>query len=162
MGPLGHTVVSLGIGAGVWGATGSALAVPASMATGVLIDADHVLDSYITYVKKDRRRVFVLFHAWEYAILGLAMVIGVWQHSVLLAGVLGYLGHLVGDQIANRPTHPLAYSIIYRMRSGFERSRLFQEAPDTLSQLLHGTIPLWRVIEPRLLDLASRFRSSGA
>lgn len=154
-------MVSVGIGGGVWAATGSALAVPAAVATGVLTDADHLLDFYLMYVKKDRRRVFVLFHAWEYAILGLALALGVWHHSIMVAGVLGYLGHLVGDQIGNRPKHPLAYSIVYRMRSGFERSRLFQGAPVTLSEQLHGSIPLWRLIEPRLLSLSSRFRIGG-
>lgn len=44
-------MVCVGISAGVWSTTGSAPALPASVATGVLIYADHALDSYITYVK---------------------------------------------------------------------------------------------------------------
>ena len=158
MGPLGHTVVSAGIGVSVWAATGSAPALPAAIATGVLVDADHVLDFYYLYVKKDRRRIFVLLHGWEYSVVALALVLGVWYHPALLAGVLGHLGHLAGDQARNSPAHPLAYSIAYRAGSRFRRAGLFPEPPATLSEALHQSIPLWDRIEPSLLRLSSGYR----
>ena len=158
---MGHTVVSLGIGTGVWAATGSLPAVPAAVAAGVLVDSDHVLDYFQWYVKKDLRRVFVLLHGWEYGIAGLALVFAVKYNPVLLGAVLGYLGHLTGDHLANKPDHPLSYSIVYRVYRGFNRGRLFQEGEATLSEALNESIPLWELIEPRLLAMASRIRGRG-
>ena len=155
MGPLGHTVASLGIGGAVWAATGSALAVPAAAAGGVLVDSDHLVDFFNWYVRKDRRRVMVLFHGWEYAAVGLALVLGLWYHPALLAVALGYLGHVVGDHIANKPLHPLAYSILFRASRGFHRRGLFEESAESLSEALHQSIPLWGVLELRLLAVAS-------
>ena len=151
-------MVSVGIGASIWATTGSALALPAATATGVLIDADHVLDFYYLYVKKDRRRVFVLLHGWEYSLVLLALLLVVWYHPVLLAGVLGHLGHLLGDQARNQPAHPLAYSVAFRARSRFRRTGLFPEPPATLSEMLHNSIPPWDLIEPALLRLSSGYR----
>ena len=135
------------------------MAVPAAVATGVLIDVDHVLDFYYYFAKKDTRRLFLIFHAWEYTIIALALTIGAWQNPVLVAGGLGLLGHLVGDQIANRPAHPLTYSLVFRVYTRFDRTIMFPETPTTLSETLHHNIPLWRLIEPRLIGIARRFRS---
>ena len=142
-------------------ATGSPFAVPAALAGGVLIDSDHLLDFYYWYVKKDAERVFVLFHAWEYAALGLALTGLVWYHPILLAVVLGHVGHLVGDQINNRPTHPLAYSVIYRLYRGFARHGMFRESPANLSEALRKSIPMWHIVEPMLLKVAFRLRKEG-
>ena len=149
-------MVSVGIGAGVWAATGHALAVPAATVTGVLVDADHALDYYYLYVKKDNRRLFVLLHGWEYTLVAMALVVAVWYHPILLALALGHLGHLVGDQLGNHPGHPLAYSIAYRGRLGFRRTGMFREPPATLSEALSSSIPLWRQIEPSVVKAASR------
>ena len=149
-------MVSVGIGAGVWAATGHALAVPAATVTGVLVDADHALDYYYLYVKKDNRRLFVLLHGWEYTLVAMALVVAVWYHPILLALALGHLGHLVGDQLGNHPGHPLAYSIAYRVRLGFRRNGMFREPPATLSEALANSIPLWRHVEPALIKVAFR------
>ena len=125
------------------------------MVTGVLIDVDHVLDYYNWYWKRDKRRLYVLFHGWEYSAVALAVVLGFWYHPVLLAAVLGHLGHLVGDQVANRLAHPLAYSIVYRISAGFDRVRLAGEVPATFSEAF-SRIPLWPQLEPTVLRLASR------
>ena len=145
----------------MWGVSGSPLAVPAALAAGVLIDSDHIFDFYNWYVRKDRRRVFLLFHAWEYTALALTLALTVWHHPAVLAGVLGHLGHLVSDQLANHPRHPLGYSVIYRLFIGFDNGRIFPETPPTLSEALHNSIPLWGMIEPRLFWVVSRF-SPGA
>ena len=150
MGPVGHGVVSAGIGAGIWAATGSVGAAPIALATGVFLDVDHILDFYVTYVKKDRGRVFVLAHGWEYATAGMVFMLAVWYHPWLLAAVLGLLGHVISDQIANRPKHPLGYSIAYRIRVGFRREPLFGNSEASLSDVFHKHIPLWSEIEPRL------------
>ena len=158
LGPLGHTAVSVGIGGGVWATTGSAMAIPAAAATGVLVDADHILDFYYWFAKKDTRRLFLLFHAWEYVAIGLVLIVGVWNDPVFVAAVLGLLGHLLGDQIGNRPTDPMTYSIAYRASKRFRGDRMFERVPTTLSETLHSNIPLWRFIEPRLLNVAASFR----
>ena len=124
----------------------------------MLIDVDHALDYYSLFVKKDDRRVFVLLHAWEYSVLGMAFVLGVWHNPILLAAVLGHFGHVVGDQVANRPAHPLAYSIAYRTVLGFNCRHLFGEPPASFSDVMHHSIPLWRLIEPRLRRVAARLR----
>ena len=155
LGPVGHTVVSVGIGGAVWAATGSPAAVPAATVTGVLIDVDHVLDYYNCYWKRDKGRLYVLFHGWEYSAIALAIVLAFWYPPVLLAAVLGHLGHLVGDQVGNRLAHPLAYSIVYRISAGFDRVRLAGEVPATFSEAF-SRIPLWPQLEPVVLRLVSR------
>ena len=153
---MGHTIVSAAIGTGVWIATGKPLAVPAATAAGVLIDSDHLLDYFQWYVRKNTRRAVVLFHAWEYAAAAL-MAAAVWYHPLLLAAALGYLGHVVGDHVANERAHPLAYSIIYRVRWRFDRIRIFGEPKGTFSDALHKRIPLWGRVEPLALWFVARF-----
>ena len=46
MGPVGHTLSAVGIGAVAWFTTGSPLAIPVALATGVLVDVDHVADFF--------------------------------------------------------------------------------------------------------------------
>ena len=131
------------------------MAIPAAAVSGVLIDSDHVLDYYLLYVRKDRRRLFLVFHGWEYTLAGLTLALLVWQHPVLIAGVLGHLGHLVSDHVANRPYRLLAYSIIFRTYYGFHREQVFQEPPPTFSDALQESIPPWRLIEPMLAKLTT-------
>ncbi len=138
------------------------MALPVAAATGVLNDVDHTLDYYLWYVKKDKRRAFLLFHGWEYSIAGLILAAAVWAHPVFLAATLGHLGHLIGDQIGNRPEHPLAYSLVYRTSRRFQRNKLFGESRQrNLSEALEQSIPLWHLIEPRLLSIAPGLRSFG-
>ena len=150
MGPIRHTALSVGIGSAVWAATGEALALPAAFVAGALNDADHLLDYYLWYVRRDRRHLFLFFHGWEYAIFGLVLSLTIWRDPILLAAALGHLGHITGDQLFNRLKNKMAYSIVYRMRTGFDRERLIGEMPSTMSQALDHNIPLWGLIEARL------------
>ncbi len=159
LGPVGHIAVSVGVGAAVWAGTGSPLAVPVAAATGVLTDVDHVIDYFNLFVRRDDRRVFVVFHAWEYSLLSILIVLGVWYHPLLLAAALGHLGHVTAGHLANRPAHPLAYSIAYRTAAGFDWRRLFGEPPASFLDSMGGKIPMWRYIEPGLDRLASRVGS---
>ena len=152
----------MAIGSGVWAATGSPLAVPVAVSAGVLIDADHLLDFYNLYVKKDQRRLFLLLHGWEYGILGLVLIAAGWHHPLLVAATLGHLGHMIGDQIDNRPVDSLAYSFAYRAYRRFDLRRLFGEPQPTFSEALQDKIPLWHVIEPRLMRVADTLRGHRA
>lgn len=151
MGPVGHGLVSLGIGATVWAATGSKKAVPAAVLTGVLNDTDHLYDFYRWYVKEDpdREHVYVWFHGWEYSLSALLLP-RVRRNPVLLAAALGHLSHMFGDHFGNKPTHPLSYSIIYRAFLGFRHEALFEGEVEDLSEVMDHNIPLWKLIEPVL------------
>ena len=110
MGPIGHTVVSVGIGAGIWASTGEPLALPLALATGVFSDSDHAID-VIDAQAYDRRHIMLrLFHAWEYTAIALVALV-IWYNPLLLAVFLGHLSHLVLDQIANSVPgpHPLGF-----------------------------------------------------
>jgi hypothetical protein len=152
MGPVGHGLVALGVGAAVWAATGSKKAVPAAVATGVLNDTDHLYDFYRWYVKEepDREHVYLWFHAWEYSLSALLLIPSVRRNPVLLAGALGHLSHMFGDHFANKPNHPLSYSVLYRASQGFRHDALFEGEVDDLNQIMDHNIPLWKYIEPVL------------
>ena len=138
----------------MWKGTDNSLAAPIAVATGVLIDSDHALDLLHSLVKGNRRYLFILFHAWEYLLIGFAALI-FWNSPLLLAAVLGYLGHLMSDHIVNL-THPLAYSILYRISQRFSYDRLV--CPQWLG-VPESELPLWAHVEPWLWRLYHKFRN---
>ena len=119
MGPLGHTVVSGAVAGGVWAATGSPAAAGIALSVGVLMDVDHLYDYYQRYVKRQDGKIFVLFHAWEYSLTGLAIWAFVFLNPLLLGAVLGHLAHVATDHAANHLSR-YAYSIVYRAAKGFD------------------------------------------
>ena len=46
------------------------------------------------------------------------------QRSGCLAAVLGHLSHMVLDQIGNKASHPMSYSILYRISHKFRHREL--------------------------------------
>ena len=148
LGPTGHTAISAGIGAGVWAATGSPVAFPAVMATGVFNDLDHLFDYYIWYRTGARKYCFYFFHAWEYTIVGLVLAAAVWRSPVPIALALGHLGHMLTDQSVNRPVSPFSYFLTYRIINGFRYERSFPDRGSSLSGNLDRNIPFWRIIGP--------------
>lgn len=119
MGPLGHTVVSGAVAGGVWAATGSMPAAGIALGVGVLMDVDHLYDYYHRYVKREDGQIFVLLHAWEYSLVGLAVWAFVFLNPLLLGAVLGHLAHVTTDHAANHLSR-YAYSIVYRVAKGFD------------------------------------------
>ena len=146
------------IGGALWAATGEPLTVPAALAGGVLVDGDHVVDYYHAYRKGSPRKHFVLLHGWEYTAVGLLVILAFWYNDLLLAAVLGHLGHLVGDHVGNRASHPLTYSVVFRWYHGFARERYFNYPPSSVSEVMHRRIPLWSRLEPWVLKVIPRFR----
>lgn len=142
----------------MWAATGEPLAVPAAFASGVLVDGDHLLDYFHLYTRRRPRRQFVLLHGWEYSLIGLIVVFAFWYNDLLLAAVLGHIGHLVGDHLGNKVSHPLTYSVLFRLRHGFARYRYYDYPPTTLSEVLHQRIPLWSRLEPLVVKVVPRFK----
>ena len=141
MGPIGHTAVSAGVGVGIWVTTGAEAAVPAALAAGVLPDVDHLWDYYNWYVRRDRRNLFLVFHAWEYAAVVLPLALAMWPHPVLVAAALGYVSHLAGDQVMNRPTPKAMYLILYRASVGFEGGQTPHRQPDTFFRYFAQAYP---------------------
>lgn len=148
MGPVGHSAISTVIGASVWGVTGSPLAGGVTVAAGVAVDIDHLLDYYQLWVKRRNNKVYVLFHAWEYSFLGF-LVLGFWYyHPILLAGVLAHLGHVATDHFHNRLT-PLGYFILYRVWVRFESKKIASGAHSGHSYRdLPDLFPFRRIWEP--------------
>ena len=83
------------------------------------MDLDHLYDFYQWYIRGRSKRVYVLFHAWEYSVAGLVALASVFFHPFFLAAVLAHLAHLAADQVHNR-LPPFAYSIVYRLVKRFD------------------------------------------
>jgi len=124
MGPLGHTAVSGAVAGGVWAATGSPAAAGIALGVGVLMDVDHLYDYYHHYAKREDGKIFVLFHAWEYSLAGLAVWAFVFLSPLLLGAVLGHLAHVITDHATNHLSR-YAYSIVYRVAKGFDAAYIF-------------------------------------
>ena len=125
MKPPGHAVVSLGIGAIVWGVTKSPYSVLAAFLTGVLIDLDHLVEYYSWFVREERSEVWFFLHSYELAVPAfLAGYMSGWD-PVVLGVSAGFLGHVLTDQVVN-PMRPLAYFFTYRAIKGFRRSEIIR------------------------------------
>ena len=123
MGPIGHSAISAGIGAGVWGITGSPAAGGTAFGVGVLTDVDHLFDFYQWYIRRKPSKIYLLFHAWEYSITALLIVGVFFYHPVLLAAAVAHLGHVATDHLHNGIS-PWGYSITYRAFVRFETARV--------------------------------------
>ena len=148
MGPVGHSAISAGIGAGVWGVTGSPAAGGAAFGVGVLTDIDHLFDFFRWYVRRKKGKIYLFFHAWEYSIAGLVIVGLVYYHPVLLAAVLAHLGHVSTDHFHNRLA-PWGYSITYRAMVKFDANRVAPNHNVLYSYASWpGMLPFGKRIEP--------------
>ncbi len=122
------------------------MAVPAAVATGVLIDSDHVTEVFDSTFMGPRRHMVRFFHAWEYTAAGF-IALGFWYHPILLAAALGHLSHMAIDQVTNE-VRPLAYSLLYRIRHRFARTELSPKRSGDSSLPRRSATPLWGRIEP--------------
>ena len=114
MQPPVHAAVSTVGGLIIWSLTGESLAVSVSLASGVLIDVD-----YLLYKSK---LVPKIFHAWEW-LLGLVSLVILMDFPWWgLAAIAGYGLHIVCDQLNHRRGH-LWYFITFRICVLFTRTR---------------------------------------
>jgi hypothetical protein len=106
--------------------------IPASILTGFLIDSDHLFDYFYWAGKKfnlkdflspakyvhSTKKVFVLFHGWEYLILlfvlGKTLSTSFGIKGFEWALTASYFLHLVWDQITCTK-NPFGYFLIYRI-----------------------------------------------
>ncbi len=138
----GHLLLSTAVGSAVGIATDTPAALPVAVATGALIDGDHLLDAYLWYRRRRRDLLVIALHGWEYllalAVLGFATD---W-HPLSVAALLGYLSHLVGDQIANSVS-ARTYFLTYRASHRFRRGGAIFDVPPSFHQLLVESIPMY-------------------
>ena len=148
MGPVGHATVSTVVGAGVWAVTGSPAAGALTLGVGVLMDVDHIYDYYQMYIRKRPDKFYVFFHAWEYSIIGIALLASLFYHPLFLATVAAHLSHVVTDQLHNQVS-PLAYSIIYRIIKRFDSEYLApRHDPATSYWQLLKVVPFGKRLAP--------------
>lgn len=96
----------------------------AMLATGVLVDADHLVD-YLLFRQAGRRRWLVLpLHGWEYGAALLLSSCAIRWRGLVRAAALGLLLHLLLDQATNQPGHPAIYSLLFRLHHRFAADRL--------------------------------------
>jgi len=84
------------LGGGIWIATDSVGAAGVAVGVGVFMDADHLYDCFQRCIKGNLNKTYLLLHAWEYSIAGLAALL-VYYHPILLACALAHLAHVVTD-----------------------------------------------------------------
>jgi hypothetical protein len=112
--------------------------------TGLLIDADHFYDLLrYQHGSGARGRVVLPLHGWEF--LALLWLIDRAVGRQLAGGlVLGYLGHLLVDQVTNTTTHPLTYFLTFRWLRGFP-STLFNQPDETqVDWMQQSVFGVWR------------------
>jgi hypothetical protein len=121
------------------------------------VDVDHLIDFFDSRDERWNRHMFRPFHAWEYFLAALALLLLVWPDTLFLAAILGYLSHLVIDQLTNR-VHPLAYSLAFRASKGFRRRHLTPFLFDGSYKIPKTPRPLWGRLEPSLWRLVTKLR----
>lgn len=148
MGPVGHTIISTGIGAAIWAITESPAAGGIALGVGVLVDIDHVIDFYQWWIRCRPNKLFILFHGWEYSLIGILVLVSVYYHPILLAVTVSHLGHVATDHIHNRLV-PLGYFILYRVWVRFDAVKIAPEINIQNSyRSLPNIIPLGQLWEP--------------
>lgn len=119
--PRVHLVISLGLAALQLWRTRRLIPTVAPLASGFLVDADHLVDHGLRNSSLGRggERLVLALHGWEYLLpLG-------WLESKLLRSrsgyglTLGLLVHLVVDHLTNDANSPLTYFVLYRASRGF-------------------------------------------
>lgn len=131
-----HTLISAAGSGAIFAATGDVPAAAAFSLTGIFVDLDHFPDYWRDtgfnlklkpfFAHFDRRApdtLWLVFHGWEWPVLGMLAGAALGWPSWLLGGTAGWTLHLGLDQVFNH-FQPLGYSFLYRASHHFE-SRKF-------------------------------------
>ncbi|KKN70537.1 hypothetical protein LCGC14_0429680 [marine sediment metagenome] len=95
-----HATTGAAVGSLVAWGWNEPLAIPLGVAAAVLPDVDHIFDFYWHYVRRSRKRLFILFHGWEFVIL--LHLYQFFDHSWWASTIsLGYASQIILDQIGN-------------------------------------------------------------
>jgi hypothetical protein len=122
----------------MWARTGSRRAALAPFASGFLVDVDHLVDYGLVQAGVRDDKIVLALHGWEYLPIWWAI-----DRALGLRGgaLLGYVVHLVIDQIWNEKRSPLAYFVTYRATKGFQADQLGPLDPNRRHK--------WREVSPR-------------
>ena len=87
------------------------------------MDLDHLFDIFNWYVRGKTNRIYLLLHAWEYSIAGIAILGAIFFHPLFLAIVAAHFAHVTTDHFHNKL--PLfGYFITYRFIKGFDATHI--------------------------------------
>lgn len=107
---------------------------------GILVDLDHVVDyvrctgwnlnikyffQFVYGIHYDH--LTILFHAWEFSVLFVIMIVLTGGNLLVLAVGIGFIQHLIFDQCTN-PIKPFAYFITYRLKHKFSKECILSDA----------------------------------
>lgn len=141
----------------MWAITDEPTAIPIAIFTGVFTDTDHLLD-FVEPREGSRPKYMIRpFHAWEFSIVGVGVLLAIWYNPLFLAAVVGYTSHLLLDQFSNH-VHPMAYLILYRVSKGFQRRQITPYIFTSSYRHLPVDAPEWDKIEPHLYRLYARIK----
>ncbi len=101
--------------------TGSRKAAFTPLLSGFLIDFDHFFDFALTRFRKIESIMVLPMHGWEYTALWYLLDRWLGARGGL---VLGYVAHLLIDQMWNEKRSPWAYLLTYRAARGFRADQL--------------------------------------
>lgn len=136
-----HLVIGIIIGYFLYKKYGNWRLIILSILISLFLDIDHYFDFLLAnnfsdwrlleFLKTDyfhsSKKVYVLFHGWEYVILlliiGLKCKIKKWKSCILTISFVMF-GHLLLDQFSYSATL-FAYSLIWRIINDFNLNRLF-------------------------------------
>ncbi|MBI4216769.1 MAG: hypothetical protein HY687_05200 [Chloroflexi bacterium] len=149
MKPLGHVVVSAGLGVSLGLATRSPTAGGVSLLVGVFMDLDHLPDYYRMFIQNRPNSNWLFLHGYELlAPMLLWGYLASW-HPLPVAVAVAHLAHLLCDQFTNR-MHPLYYFLSYRAWKRFRHDELGSWSPQgAYAGLL--SLPLGRRLLPPLV-----------
>jgi|SRR5215510_12805195 len=119
--PRYHLLSSLALGGLFFGASGDRRRLLAPLATGFLVDVDHLFDYALGRTGRGRRVMVLPLHGWE-----LLPFLALLDRALRTGGALvgGYALHLVLDQLWNEKRSALAYFLTYRASRGFSADQL--------------------------------------
>jgi len=141
--PAVHLVVSTGLATLQWIRTGRLGPTLAPLASGFLVDGDHFFE-FARYRLTGNRvagQVVLPLHGWEF--IPVVFLLERLLRRRLAGGLLlGYVAHLVVDQLTNTTTHPLTYFMSFRASRGFP-SRLFDHEDEKDIDWLNA--PVWQL-----------------
>lgn len=134
-----HVAASAAAAAATYAISGSTVMAGAALASGILIDADHLVD-YVafnpppyglqhlldTYYNNRLTHVLLPLHAWEWvAVLLISAAASHW-HPLLTGLAIGMGHHMLLDQAYNKP-FPLGYFLAWRLYCRLAYGRCFRK-----------------------------------
>jgi hypothetical protein len=115
--PRYHLAASAALGAVALCLTRSPRAAVAPIASGFLIDLDHLVDFALAKTRWQGKLLLLPLHGWEYLAIWAVLDRGLGTRGALAAG---YALHLAIDQRTNALRHPLGYSVLMRAKHRFD------------------------------------------